>query len=104
MRAVAAQLPIQYMDGMLVIAGSEIIRQKGTHFKDKDGKGIQSEQFYKIPVQNEVNHYRRIKKLFNQKGYDGVREYIDGVVRLHAESIVQHEQVMATTDLAPNIL
>ncbi len=104
MRAVAAQLPIQYQDGMLVIAGSEIIRQKGTHFRDKDGNGIKSDQFYKIPVQNQVNHYRRIKKLFNQKGYDAVRDYIDGVVKLHAESIVQHDKVMASTDLAPNIL
>lgn len=94
MRAVAANLPVQYHDGVMVIKGSEIIKQLGSVGKDKEGEKIDSDKWYKVPVQQPVNHYRRIKKLFNSKGYAGVSAYVDEVVQLHAESIVQHQNVM----------
>lgn len=92
MRAIAAQLPFQTQEGMLVVKGEDLIRATGRIGTTKEGDPIESDKFYKVPVQQRVNHYRRIKKLFNAGGYQRVNEYIDGVIRLHAE--VQHAKVM----------
>lgn len=103
MRAIAAQLPIQYQGGNLVIKGEELIRQLGAVGKDAEGNKIDSDKWYKVPTQQAVNHYRRIKRLFHDKGYPAVQEYIDQVIRLHAEATVQHQKVLAGMPVMPTL-
>lgn len=103
MRAVASQLPVQFQEGAMVIKGEELIKARGAVGKDAAEEKIDSEKWYRIATQQEVNHYRRIKKLFNQGGYQAVKTYIDEVVQLHAEAAVQHANVLAGMPAGPTL-
>lgn len=101
MRSVALQLPEQFQEGALVVSGADIIKARGEDAKEVNGNPIDPDKPYRIAIYQRVNHYRRIKKLFNAKGYDAVREYIDNVIALYAESLVQHQQFMNTLPVQP---
>ncbi len=95
MRTYAAGLPVQIQEGKTYLRGDALLEQSETGL-DKDGKPFLPDKWYEVPTQQNVNHYRRIKKLFKSGGYPAVREYVDQVASLHADSLVQHARVMAS--------
>lgn len=100
MREVAAQLPVQFTDAAMTLKGEKILEQNP---KAVDAKGtpIDPEKWYTSPTRQMVNHYRRIKKLFNSGGYPAVAEYVNGVADLEIEAAIQHQQFAATLPAQP---
>ena len=94
MRQYAAGLPVQIQEGKTYLRGDALLETSKTGL-DKDGKPFLPDQWYEVPTEQGVNHYRRIKKLFKRGGYDAVRQYADEVIGLHADSLVQHARMMA---------
>lgn len=95
----AAKLPIQFQDGHLMIHGSEI--QKRMNGTAKEGEPIKSDKWYRLDVQNQVNHYRRIKKIYKRMNSAGVTQYINEVLKLTADSVRQHHNVIASMPQQP---
>lgn len=56
--------------------------------KEVKGEAIDPEKTYfmKMPVYNEMNHYRRMKKVFLQLGRDGLKRYLRPFVTDHEAS------------------
>lgn len=61
-----------------LINGSELI-EKGV--KEVEGEKVSAEKKYleKVVSPVPINHNRRMKKLYNQKGLNGVQAYINAV-------------------------
>lgn len=100
MRQFAGQLPVQFQEGKMLMRG-DAISEKLPDAKGEDGGPLDPDKFYEVPTSSAVNHYRRIKRLFKAKGYDGVKQYSEEVVALHELSILQHKNFMAAMPTMP---
>jgi hypothetical protein len=62
------------------VKGDELIASYGTN-KMPNGEIIDPEKVYRqqMPVIAEVNHKRKMKRMFNQYGYDGIVMYMQAV-------------------------
>lgn len=100
MRLFAQQLPVQFQEGKMLMRGDALTAKK-PEATGEDGKPLDPDKFYEVPISQGVNHYRRIKRLFKAKGYGGVKQYAEEVVALHEISIMQHQNFMAAMPTMP---
>lgn len=98
MRMVAEKLPANFTEGIMTITGGKILEHKPTA-KDAEGNPVDEKKLYKIPVQYNVNHYKRIKKIFKAMGYKGVDQYVNELIDLEAETKVNHAKFLAANQL-----
>ena len=59
---------------------------------NKMGKDLEDEKDYtiKVPFYNTINHKRRLRKAFQQKGMDGILEYVEPFTKRASERNLRH--------------
>lgn len=110
-RAITARLPFQFTEGKTYMKGSAInemnahaaykARQPIQRAKDKDGNELDPDKLYSIDIQVPVNHTRRVKRIFAAHGLDGVRQYVEDVIKAHKESQHSHAKVLSEMPVQP---
>lgn len=85
-RKIASTMP----DIMTVQMLGEAIKEG---IKEIDGKPVDPTKYYrkKTPVQNSLNHNRKMKQLYNQYGAKAVSEYIAAVAQYEAMEQIKKE-------------
>jgi len=77
LRAIAGMLPPMSYETRETqsIKGEDLLL---SGHKEVEGKPIEAEReyFMRVPVYNEANHYRRLKRAFQANGREGVKAYL----------------------------
>lgn len=75
LRELSSKLPTVTTQQKRLVTGEHIMRYK-PNAKDAEGNAIQSDKAYHVVVPVPKNHYKAMKLLFTQGGYDLVNKYI----------------------------
>lgn len=91
-RQFANMLPVVSHKTRVLVSGEEILKTMPD--AKIEGEPIDPEKTYSIAAQMPTNHYRAMKKLYAQKGEEGLylyaemmRQFREGEVRLAVETI-----------------
>lgn len=83
-KELAAQMPVSYYEAPAScgVLGKDLMKQGVTEFK---GESIDENKFYSVTEGwlFPVNHYRQMKKAYEQSGKDGLVEYVKGQNAIH---------------------
>lgn len=92
-RQAAAMLPRITIPTKMNITGLELLK-RGTVI-DADGNPIDSEKIYKIDAETNVNHVRKMKKLYKNGGLEAVDQYINENAALANASVKGQEEILS---------
>lgn len=89
-RKIAVQLPIVMSNTHEYhqMTGAQILEQ--TEFKDFQGKPINPELSYLVPmpVQIAVNHETQLKRMYKEFGLQGIKNYSETVIAAHVAASI----------------
>ena len=90
LQKLAMRLPFNYVENpcSVKMKGSEILSHN-KQAKDQDGTEIDPKKDYFINTTQRmpVNHYKRLKRIHREKGWQGVEDYCKGVIQLEVETM-----------------
>jgi pyocin large subunit-like protein len=73
-RKIASQMPV--IHPTIDVSGKDVLI---AGIKEIKGKPVEANATYEIAQPTPINHNRRMKKLYNEYGVNGVRAYINSI-------------------------
>ena len=61
------------------MSGHDLIVNK---IQMKDGSDIDPDKMYKVETVQDIDHFKKLKKIYRKKGYQGVEEYKREITRV----------------------
>lgn len=92
-RQAAAMLPRITIPTKMNITGLELL--KGGTTIDEDGNPIDSERIYQIDAETNLNHVRKMKKLYKKGGLEAVDQYVMENAALANAAVKCQEEILS---------
>lgn len=92
-RQASYMLPKIIVPTKMNITGLELL--KGGTTTDEDGNPIDSEKIYQIDAETNVNHVRKMKKLYKKGGVEAVDKYVLETAALANAAVKGQEEMIS---------